>query len=115
MLKNDVLCDVGYFINQCDYFKNSYFFQSPGLARARRKYEEENSISKFTVILNNDEYELEFTVNCSCNNVYVYKTIVKNGVRTNLKALRNSYKKELEGQSLILCKPQIWLQNDNII
>lgn len=96
MLKNDVLCEVNYFINQCDYFKNSYFFHSPCDAHSRRNYEYKNSISKFTVVLNGDEYELEFIVSCSCKNVYVYKTIVKNGVSTNLRALKNSYKKELE-------------------
>ena len=94
MLKNSI-SDVQYFISQCDYFKNSYFFHSPGAASDRRKYEEQNSIPKFTTILNGDEYELEFTVSCSCKNVYVSKIIVKNGKITNLKSLKNSLNKEL--------------------
>lgn len=63
--------------------RNAYFFQPPGNANMRRSYEEYNSkVTLFSLDQNN--YEIIQTTNCSCKNIYYKLTINVNDEYTNL-------------------------------
>lgn len=72
-------------------FRNSYFFSSPGSASARRSYERNNSIDTITWTENGHTYTAAFTVSCSCSNVYASGTYTRDGKKTTLTAIKNSY------------------------
>lgn len=88
------------FITTSDTLKNAYFWSSPGNAAGRRSMEDRYTIPEFTFTYNKDTYTCKLSVSCSCRNVYVTKTITKNGKTTNITPVKNVFKKmviELEG------------------
>lgn len=60
-------------INQNERFRSSYFWSPPRNAASRRSYESRESIEEFEFKFDGREYSLEFTVDCSCKNIYVYR------------------------------------------
>lgn len=71
----------------------AYFFTPPCNANGRRRYEMENSFPKVEWFDGGHEYTAEYSVRCSCNNVYAKGHYTKDGRKTNLKAIRNSLKR----------------------
>jgi hypothetical protein len=83
------------FITTSETLKNAYFWSSPGNASGRRAMENRYSIPEFTFTYNKDTYICKLSVSCSCKNVYVSKTITKNGKTTNITPVKNVLKKML--------------------
>lgn len=80
-------------INTAEKFKSSYFWNPPCHAFERRSYEKKYSIPEFTWEENGHNYSAEYTVSCSCKNVYASGTYYKDGKKTTLTAIKNSLKR----------------------
>ena len=77
-------------VREADAMKRAYFFSSPGNASARRSYEKKHTHPLVSWTDNGHTYTAEFTVSCSCKNVYATGTYTKDGKKTTLTAIRNS-------------------------
>ena len=75
------------FLAQCEKFKNAYFWKPRGNAqeRARRCKAEKFCYS-------GDGIELNFDVDMTCNNCYVRKEVIIDGVKTTARSLRKFLK-----------------------
>ena len=80
-------------IQEAENMKNAYFFNPPTSASARRSYEKKHSHDEITWIDGKDTYTAAFYVSCSCKNVYAHGSYTKNGKKTTLTAIKNSYKR----------------------
>ena len=92
----ETVASIKNLIGTVEKFRNSYFWSSKGNAASRRWYEKQNSIPEFSWTESEDSYTAEFTVTCSCRNVYASGYYTKNGEKTTLLAVKNSLKR-LEG------------------
>ena len=78
-------------------YKNSYSWNKDnGNAQQREYKEKQDSIDEFEWIENGDKYTAEYTVQISRYNVYSYGTYTKNGKKTTLTAIKNSYNRLLQ-------------------
>lgn len=82
---------VGAIIDEAEYMKSAYFWTPPGNASGRRSYERKHSHDKVEWSENGHSYTAEYTVSCSCHNVYATGTYTRDGKKTTLTAIRNSY------------------------
>ena len=80
-------------IDQAQCFKNAYFWSAPGSASSRRWYEQKNTIPLIEWEEGGNTYTGRFDVTCSCKNVYASGYYTKNGKKTTLTAIKNSYKR----------------------
>ena len=78
-------------INEAETMRNAFFFTHPGNARMRREYEKKHSHAPITWEEGGNTYTAAFRVDCSCKNVYAHGTYTKNGNKTTLTAIKNSY------------------------
>ena len=93
---NETLEKIKRLLETAEKFQKSYFWQSPSTAASRRSMERQNSIDEFCWDEGGHHYTAEFKVECSCRNVYASGTYTKDGVKTTLTAVRNSYKRMQE-------------------
>ena len=89
MTTNEIIQVLEAIIERVAKFKNSYFWTPPQNARARRDYEKYYSIPALEFEFGGNKYLAEFTVECSCNNVYAKGVYFKNGNKTTLTAIKN--------------------------
>ncbi len=80
-------------IETAEKFRNAYYWTSPSHASERRSYEKKNSIPEFSWVEGGHEYRASYEVSCSCKNIYAYGLYYKDGKKTNLTAIKNSYKR----------------------
>lgn len=80
-------------IDQAEKFRNAYFFTPPAGAKMRRSYERYNSRDEITWQDGKDTFSAAFDVTCSCSNVYAKGRYTRNGKKTTLTAIKNSYKR----------------------
>lgn len=80
-------------IREADHMKNAYFWAPPCHASERRAYEKKHSHSVVTWTENGNEFTAEYTVTCNCHNVYAFGTYTRNGNKTTLTAIKNSFKR----------------------
>lgn len=93
MSKTEIIAAIRAVIDSAEEMKNAYFFSPPGNASGRRSYEKRHSAPRVEWTDGKDEYSAEFTVSCSCANIYARGDYYKNGKKTNLTAIRNSLKR----------------------
>lgn len=91
-MKN-IITSLEAIIEEAENMKGAYFYKPPYSASARRSYEVKHSHDKICWNENGHEYTAEYVVSCSCNNVYAYGVYTKDGNKTTLTAIRNSYKR----------------------
>lgn len=96
---NNILNSLESIMDSAERCKNAYFWQSPQSARARRSFERENSVPEIAWRDGKDIYTAEYVVKCSCNNVYARGIYTKNGNKTTLTAIKNSYKRLLKQEA----------------
>lgn len=79
------------FIALNERFRAAYFWTPPSSASERRRYESKNSR---TLIFdyNGHHYEFNFSVDCSCRNIYVRRDYKKDGKPTTITVLKNLLK-----------------------
>ena len=85
-------------VNEADAMRNAYFFSPPGAAGARRAYEKKHSHPRIEWSEGGHTYTAEYTVSCSCRNVYTYSEYTRDGKKTTLTAIRNSLSRMKKGE-----------------
>lgn len=96
-VSKETIDTLGKIISTAEKFKASYFWHSPHNASGRRYMEAMNTYEKITWQEGGHEYSAAFNVTCSSTNVYASGSYTKDGVKTTLTSIRNSYKR-LTGQ-----------------
>lgn len=89
----EIIAAVAAIIKEAEAMKKAYFWQSPGSAPVRRRYEEEHSHPLVEWEEGGHKYTAKYTVSCSCNNIYASGEYTKDGNKTTLTAIKNSYKR----------------------
>lgn len=77
-------------IEESDAQKYAYFKTPPSSASSRRMYERQHSHDKVEWIEGGHTYTAEYSVSCSCKNVYAKGYYSKDGLKTTLTAIKNS-------------------------
>ena len=77
-------------IRAAEAAKNSYFWQTPGSASARRSMEARYSAPMVEWTEGGHTYSARFDVTCSCAHVYARGKYLRDGRKTTLTAIRNS-------------------------
>lgn len=80
-------------LEEAERMKNAYFFSPPQSAGERRNYEKFHSCPEITWTESGHIFTASFSVSCSCRNVYAAGDYTKDGKKTTLTAIRNSYKR----------------------
>ena len=80
-------------LDEAETMKNAYFFTPPGNASGRRYYERQHSHGRIEWEEGGHKYSAEYIVECSCRNVYARGCYTKDGNKTTLTAIRNSFKR----------------------
>lgn len=88
-----LLSDIGDVIYEADKHRNAYWWSSPGNASARRSYEKKHTVPTVEWTENGHSYTAAYTVRCSCSNVYARGEYTRDGAKTTLTAIKNSYKR----------------------
>lgn len=96
--KVELIAALNKIIQESNYMRNAYFFTPCGNASGRRSYEKWHSVPLIEYDEGNNHFTAEFTVRCSCKNVYASGIYTKNGNKTTLTTIKNSLKR-LEGIS----------------
>lgn len=84
-------------IAEAEAMKNAYFFTPPTSAGSRRSYEKRHSHPMIEWTEGGHTYTAQFTVSCSCKNIYTHSEYTKDGKKTTLTAIRNSLKRLMNG------------------
>ena len=93
-----ILASIKEIIDEAERMKGAYFFRPPQAAGMRRSYAKYHSHDEICWTEGGHEYTAKYEVSCSCNNVYASGTYTKDGKKTTLTAIKNSYKR-LAGQA----------------
>lgn len=91
MTRKEILNALDEIIDEAAYMKNAYFRSAPKWARQRRDYEQQHSHPLIEWEEGGHQYSAEYVVNCSCKNIYATGYYYKDGKRTTLVAIKNSY------------------------
>ena len=78
-------------IDEAENMRAAYFFRPPCNAAGRRSYERRHSHAAIAWQEGGHAWTAEYGVACSCANVYASGTYTRDGQRTTLTAIRNSY------------------------
>lgn len=80
-------------VEEAEKMKNAYFFNPPCHASERRAYEKKHSHERVEWEEGGHTWSAKYDVSCSCKNIYTSAEYTKDGVKTNLTAIRNSLKR----------------------
>ena len=87
----EIYDSISRIIENAEYCRKTYFWHPSPTASQRREAEEKYSISMVSWCENGDIYTAEFYYHESCNHVYSRGYYTKNGEKTNLRAIKNSF------------------------
>ena len=90
---NETIDILELILETADYFKSSYFWSSPQSAKQRRYYEELHSVPLHYFEFGGHSYTVEYTVRCSCKNIYARGFYTRDGKKTTLTTIKNVLKK----------------------
>lgn len=93
---NETIRKIEAIVEEAVTMKNAYFWKSPNNASGRRSYEKQHSHSMVEWDENGHHYTAEYSVSCSCNNIYANGKYTKDGKKTTLTAIKNSLKRMKE-------------------
>lgn len=88
------------FLSLCDYYANSYFWTVKYNAEKRRYIEERDNMV-YSTSVNGIEYEVDFSVEISCKNYYVHKSVYKDGAKTNSRVIRTLLEKDTSSETTV--------------
>lgn len=83
-------------IDEAEYMRSSYFWSPPGSASGRRSYERYHSHDMVEWEEGGHKYSAAYVVDCSCKNIYAKGYYTKDGNKTTLTTIKNSYKRLLD-------------------
>lgn len=89
----DTINAIAKIITQAEKFRNAYFFGTPSKASWRREYEKNNTIAPVEWSEGGHTYSAAYRVECSCKNVYARGDYYRDGRKTTLTSIKNSYKR----------------------
>ena len=92
-MNNEIIKSIKNLIDTADKCKNAYFWKSDSSAGGRRSTEKKYSVPEIKWTEGGHEYTAEYVVNCSCAHVYAYGKYTKDGEKTTLLAIKNSFKR----------------------
>lgn len=90
---NETVVKLENLISTAEKYKNAWFFKPAEHASARRYEEKKGTVDYFEWEEGGHAYSGEYNVSCSCKNVYAYGSYHKDGKKTTLLAVKNSYKR----------------------
>ena len=73
------------FLNNHQQYHNTYFWNPPGHASARRKMDFD---TEFVFIYHGVKYELRQSLSCSCKNVYFSSKVYVDGIKKNIRTVK---------------------------
>lgn len=97
IMERNTIVKIGMMIATAERMKNAYYWMPPTSAGSRRSYERQNSIETITWKESGHVYTAKFETVCSCAHIYTKGIYTKDGRKTNLVAIRNSYKRLAAG------------------
>ena len=97
-MEKEIIEKIEKIIDVAERHKSSYFMYTPLRAADRRKYEKENTCEEVTWNDGGDVYTAEYTVKCTCGNMYANGYYTKNVKKTTLTAIRNSFERITENE-----------------
>lgn len=80
-------------IAESERMRGAYFWTPPQSASMRRTYERKHTHPRICWEENGHKWTAEYTVQCSCRNIYAKGIYTKDGAQTTLTAIRNSLKR----------------------
>ena len=83
-------------IDEADNMRKTFFTTPPFFASERRIYEKKHSHGLITWAENGHNYSAELCVTCSGRNIYAKGNYTKDGEKTNLTTIKNSYGRMLK-------------------
>lgn len=86
----EIINKINAIVEEATFMKNAYFWNPPCNATGRRSYEKQHSHSVVEWNEGGHHYTAEYTVSCSCKNIYAYGTYTRDGKKTTLTAVKNS-------------------------
>lgn len=92
-MERNTIVKIGMMLATADRMRNAYFWMPPSNAGSRRSYERQNSVNTITWKESGHVYTAEFRTICSCAHIYTKGIYTKDGKKTTLLAIRNSYKR----------------------
>ena len=92
-MERKTLVQIGMMIETAERMRNAYFWMPPTSAGSRRAYEKQNSVPTITWKESGHVYTARFETVCSCVHIYTKGHYTKDGQKTTLLAIRNSYKR----------------------
>lgn len=92
-MKRETLEKIEAVIEVAERMRTSFFWKPPTGAMMRRCYEKTNSIETVTWKESGHVYTARFETRCSCAHIYATGIYTKDGKKTTLLAIRNSYKR----------------------
>lgn len=95
MQHSELLQQLSAIIDEADAMRSAYYFTPPYNASSRRSYEKRHSHPTIEWTESGHSYTAAYTVSCSCRNVYASGEYTKDGKKTTLLAIRNSYNRML--------------------
>ena len=88
---NTTIDQIRDLIDTAEHYRSCYFWRSPSSASSRRYEERRGSRDLIEWQEGGHTYTAEFTVRCSCRNVYASGSYTRDGQKTTLTAIKNSY------------------------
>lgn len=92
-MNTEIIKAVEAIVEEAAAMKNAYFWTPAGNAGSRRWYEKQHSHDLVEWDESGHHYSAEYTVSCSCKNIYAYGTYTKDGNKTTLTTIKNSLKR----------------------
>lgn len=92
---NATLDDLERIILTHEQMHGHYFWNPPNTATMRRRFEKMNTHAAIGWTENDDVYTAGTICSCSCQHIYYNGVFSKNGKKTTIKAIKNSYQRML--------------------
>lgn len=88
-----IISDLENLLTIAEKCRHAYFWKPDSSAGGRRYMERKYSVPEISWNEGGHEYTAEFVMQCSCKNVYTWGRYYKDGNKTTLTAIKNSYKR----------------------
>ena len=97
-METGIMNQIEAIITEAEQMARAYFYGSPQSAGARRAYEKKHTHAIVEWTEGGHKYTAAYNVRCSCSNVYASGEYTRDGKKTTLTAIKNSYKRMLAGK-----------------
>ena len=96
VISSEDLKTLGAIIDTAENMRNAYFRFPPTFPSSRRDLEISNTFDKIEWEEQGHKYSASYEVHCSRRNIYASGYYSRDGFRTTLTAIRNSYNRMVE-------------------